>query len=108
MEKIENENGETMWLYDDYLDNKMKQNICNFIFAEYNEIPNMDINNEYWDMKFIKFLLEIRDEDFFENLKDKLHIEVPEELERNFESEIIYWLKYWFRDRTVREHYFGF
>ena len=107
MEKIENENGETMWLYDNYLDNKMKQNICNFIFAEYNEIPNMDENHEYWQIPFIEFLLMDFDE-FFENLKWKMHIEVPEELERSFESEIIYWLKYWFRDRTVREHYFLF
>ena len=47
MEK-RNENGETMWLYDNYLDNKMKQNICNFIFDQYSEIPNMDENHEYW------------------------------------------------------------
>ena len=45
---------------------------------------------------------------FFENLKDKMHIYVPEEETKNFEEEIIYLLKYWFRERTVREHYFDF
>ena len=107
MEKIENENGETMWLYDNYLDNKMKQNICNFICDENSEIPNMDENHEYWQMKFIDFLL-LEYEDFFEYLKQRMHIEVPEELEKNFELEINYLLFYWFRDRTVREHYFLF
>ena len=107
MEKIENENGETMWLYDNFIDNKMQINICNFILDEYNEIPNMDDNHEYWEISFIEFLLKDFD-DFFENLKYKIHIEVPEKLERNFEKDIIYLLKYWFRERTVREHYFNF
>lgn len=106
MEKIENENGEQMWLYDNYLDNQMKINICNLIKNEYSEIRNMDENHEYWKIPFVELLL--MDDDFFENIKDKMHIEVPEEQTKNFEEDIIYLLKYWFRDRTVREHYFDF
>lgn len=107
MEKIENENGEMMWVYDNFIDNQMKINICNLIFDEYSEVRNMPENHEYWEIPFIELLLMDYDY-FFENIKDKMHIYVPEEETRNFEEEIIYWLKYWFRDRTVREHYFVF
>ena len=106
MEKIENENGETMWLYYNYLDDKIKINICNLIFAEYNEMPNIDENNDYWEIPFIELLLMDYDY-FFENIKDKMHIEVPEDQTRNFEDEIIYWLKKCFGDKTVKEYYYG-
>lgn len=108
MKKMENENVElVVGLYDDYLDNQMKINIGNYVDYLLLEIRNLGANNEYLQMKLKDFLLKDFDK-FFENLKSKLHIEVPVELEQDFESEIIENLKYWYGNRTIWEHFYVF